>query len=356
MISLPNDYKETNCLIVGTSGSTGPPKAVVFSHYSIVSALEITSIPSIFGYTQSDVISCHSQLSHESAIFQIFTGITTGSKIVLMPQFDYKPFVYYVKKYKITAAILSPSAIICLLKDPENCDISSLSKVISCGSALPKNIVNQFMERYKHVKDLRQGLFQTECMAPISLMVKESSEFDSVGVPTPNTKVKIVDPETGEQLLANQRGEICVYREDALSNGYFNNKDANKTLFDADGWLHTRDLGYYDDDGLLHIVENIDQMIKSGGLLLSAAEFEGLLLTHSAIREAAVIGIPDDIAGQVPTAFVILNAPFRGKITSHQIEQFVNGRRSQLFLSFCIFFLIHHNFQINCLNEEKFME
>ncbi len=329
MMSLPNDTKETVCLITETSGSTGPSKAVQFTHYSVVSALEITSLPLIFGYTLNDVISSHSQFSHQSAIFQVFTGIATGSKIAIMPQLDYNQFINYVQKYKITAALLPPPIIICLAKDPENRDISSLTKIISFGSVLPKNIANQLISRYKHVKDLRQGLFQTECMAPISLMIKNSTEFDSIGVPTPNTKVKIINPETGEQLSANQNGMICVHREDALSKGYFNNINATKSLIDSDGWLHTRDLGYYDEDGMLYVFENMDLLIRCSGLLISSSELEGLLLSHSNICEAAVVGIPDPNEGQIPTAFVVLNPSVVGKVSGYDIEQLVNGMNNR---------------------------
>ncbi len=330
MISLPNDTKESVCLITETSGSTGPSKAVQFTHYSVVSALGITSLPMIFGYTLNDVISSHSQLSHESAIFQVFTGIATGSKIAIMPHLDYNQFVNYVQKYKITAALLPPPVIICLAKDPENRDISSLTKIISFGSVLHKNIGNQLTSRYKHVKDFRQGLFQTECMAPISLMVKNSTEFDSIGVPTPNTKVKIINPDTGEQLSANQNGMICVHREDALSKGYLNNINATKTLIDSDGWLRTRDLGFYDEDGVLYFVENMDLMIRCSGLLISPSELEGLLLSHNAVCEAAVIGILDANEEQIPTAFVVLNPSVVGKISGYDIEQFVNGMNNRL--------------------------
>jgi 4-coumarate--CoA ligase len=326
MMSLPNDTKESVCLITETSGSTGPSKAVQFTHYSVVSALEITSLPMIFGYTLNDVISCHSQFSHQIAIFQVFTGIATGSKIAIMPQLNYNQFINYVQKYLITAALLPPPVIIRLAKDPEDRDISSLTKIISFGSVLHKNIGNKFTSRYKHVNDLRQGLFHTECMAPISLMVKNSTDFDSIGVPTPNTKVKIINPETGEQLPVNQTGIICVHREDALSKGYLNN---SKTLIDSDGWLRTRDLGFYDEDGMLYFVENIDLMIRCSGLLISPSELEGLLLSHSNVCEAAVIGIPDANEERIPTAFVVLNPSVVGKISGYDIEQFVNGMNNR---------------------------
>ena len=328
LISLPTDPKQSNCLILSTSGSFTRPKPLAFSHFSVVSALEITSYPMIFGYTQSEVVSAHCELAHQMAIFQILTAISTGSKIVLMPSFERKDFVNYVKKYRISAALLTAQAVISLVKIADDIpnfatEMKSLIKIISCGSVLTKTFANRFVESFKHIKDLRQGLFQTECMAPITLMIKGSTEYDSIGVPTPNTSIVIKEWQSGEQLGANQIGEICVKREGALCRQYLNARDITEALFDSDGWLHTRFLGYYDEDRLLYAVGSFEEMIRSENTLIAPSELESLLISHRAVSEGAVIGVCDQNAGQMTIGFVVLKPNTR--VNDREILDFVNS-------------------------------
>ena len=327
-ISIPSDPKQNECLILSTSGCFSRPKAVSFTHYSVVSALEITSYPTIFGYTQSEVVSAHTELSHQMAVFQIFTAISTGSKFALMPTFERKDFVNYVKKYRISAALLTAQSIISLLKSAEDTpnfatQMKSLVKIISCGSVLTKTFSKQFIDVFKHIKDLRQGLFQTECMTPITLMVKGTTDFESIGVPTPNTTVIIKEWQSGDQLGANQIGEICVRREDSLYKRYLNHNDSTEALFDTNGWLHTRILGYYDEDRLLYIVGSIEEMIRSENTLISPTELESFLLSHNSVSEAAVIGVSDQSLGQLAIGFVILK--HNSKALETEILDFVNS-------------------------------
>lgn len=330
LTSLPTDPKQTECLILSTSGCLTRPKTLVFTHYSVVSALEVTSCPSVFGYTTSEVVSAHCEFSHHLAIFQTLTAICTGSKVAIMPGFDRRRFVTWVQKYKISAAILSAQTIMSLIKDSEDSDLvasmSSLTKVISCGSVLPKSMAIQFVERFKSVKDLRQGLFHSECLTPISLMIKNSQEYDSAGVPTPNTTVIIKEWQSGQQLGANQIGEICVQREDGLCKHYMTSNDISEPLFDSDGWLRTRVLGYYDEDRLLYVIGSVDEMIRSNNTLIPPSELEALLLSHSAVAESAVIGLTDQIYGQMAVGFVVLKKKSIGKVIDAEIADFVNSK------------------------------
>ncbi|CAG2112043.1 unnamed protein product, partial [Medioppia subpectinata] len=308
MIAIPHDPKQTECLILSSSGCvSGCPKSVVYSHHSVVSALEMTSYPQYMGYTQTEVVSSHCEFAHQMSIFQIFTAISTGSKIVLMPRFEIKQFIHYVKKYKISAALLNPSAIVSLVKAPdESADIPSLIKIISCGSVLPKTIAKQFIARYKHVKDLRQALFDTRCMAPITLLAKSAFAYESAGVAFPDTKIMVKALGNGDQLSANQIGEICVHKDFGFCRRYLNIRDAPEGLVDSGGWLHTGDLGYYDEDRHLYAIGSLDEMIKSNNVLIAPSELEIPLLGHSAVSEAAVIAVPDDESGQTAVGFVVL--------------------------------------------------
>ena len=133
---------------------------------------------------------------------------------------------------------------------------------------------------------------------------------------------------TGEALGPPKTGEICV-RGPMVMRGYRDNAAATAEMIDSDGWLHTGDVGYYDDnDGLFFIVDRIKELIKYKGLQVSPTELENLLLTHPDVSEAAVIGVPDEMAGQLPRAYVVKRA--ESNVTEEEIIKFVNGIVSKI--------------------------
>jgi len=127
----------------------------------------------------------------------------------------------------------------------------------------------------------------------------------SVGVTVPNTEVTIVDPATRASLGVDEDGEVWV-RGPQVMKGYLNNDVATKDTIDDDGWLHSGDIGHIDADGHLYIVDRLKELIKFKGFQVPPAELEALLLTHPLIADAAVIGLPDDDAGEIPAAYVVL--------------------------------------------------
>jgi acyl-CoA synthetase (AMP-forming)/AMP-acid ligase II len=126
-----------------------------------------------------------------------------------------------------------------------------------------------------------------------------------VGPPVPNTEAKIVDTETGSEREANHLGEICV-RGPQVMKGYLNRPDATAATIDAEGWLHTGDVGYADHDGCFFIVDRLKELIKYKGLQIAPAEVEAVLRSHPAVADAAVVGVPDAHAGEIPKAFIVL--------------------------------------------------
>ena len=142
----------------------------------------------------------------------------------------------------------------------------------------------------------------------------------SVGVTVPNTEVNIVDPVTQSVLGVDEDGEVWV-RGPQVMKGYWNNETATKNTIDDDGWLHTGDIGHIDADGHLFIVDRLKELIKYKGFQVAPAELEALLLTHPQIADAAVIGLPDEEAGEIPAAYVVLKAG--QDATAADIQSFV---------------------------------
>jgi acyl-CoA synthetase (AMP-forming)/AMP-acid ligase II len=142
-----------------------------------------------------------------------------------------------------------------------------------------------------------------------------------IGPPVANTEAKVVDVTTGAILGPKQEGEICV-RGPQVMKGYLNRPDATAAMVDPEGWLHTGDIGFADDDGCFFIVDRLKELIKYKGMQVAPAELEAVLLSHPSIADAAVIPIADEECGEVPKAFVVLN----GTVTLEEISNFVAER------------------------------
>lgn len=134
--------------------------------------------------------------------------------------------------------------------------------------------------------------------------------------------LQIVNPETDEALGPNEEGEICV-RGPIVMKGYIGNEQATKDTVDADGWLHSGDIGYYDEDGFFYITDRKKELIKYKGLQVSPTELEKILLTHPDVHDAAVAPVPDEVAGELPRAYIIKREG--STVTENEIAKFIAG-------------------------------
>lgn len=119
-----------------------------------------------------------------------------------------------------------------------------------------------------------------------------------------------------------QEGELC-FKGDSIMKGYCGDRKSTAATIDDEGWLHTGDVGYYDDDGFFYIVDRLKELIKYKGFQVPPAELEAILLTHPEIKDAAVVGLPDEVAGELPIGFVVKQP--NAKITADDVVKYVNG-------------------------------
>ena len=150
---------------------------------------------------------------------------------------------------------------------------------------------------------MTQGYGMTET-SPVTHGTREI-DAPGIGPVVPNTEAKIVSVATGAELGPDEEGEICV-RGPQVMKGYLNNPTATAAMIDADGWLHTGDIGYADANGTFYVVDRVKELIKYKGMQIAPAELEAILLSHPAVADAAVVPLADEEAGQVPKAFVVL--------------------------------------------------
>ncbi|XP_066352349.1 4-coumarate--CoA ligase 1-like isoform X2 [Miscanthus floridulus] len=313
-----------------SSGTTGLPKGVMLTHRSLSTSMaqQVDGDNPNIGFTADDVILCSLPMFHIYSLNTIMMcGLRVGAAIVVMRRFDLTRMMQLVERHRITIAPLVPPIVVAVAKSDEAAshDLSSVRMVLSGAAPMGKDIEDAFMAKLPGAV-LGQGYGMTEAGPVLSMCLGFAKEPFKVksgacGTVVRNAELKIVDPDTGKSLGRNLPGEICI-RGQQIMKGYLNNPEATKNSIDADGWLHTGDVGFVDDDDEIFIVDRLKEIIKYKGLQVAPAELEALLITHPSIADAAVIGkqVEPEI-GEIPVAFV---AKAKGtELSEDDVKQFV---------------------------------
>ncbi|CAN1802199.1 4-coumarate--CoA ligase-like 9 [Linum perenne] len=313
--------------ILYSSGTTGKVKGVRLSHRSVIaltSGFYHNRREFELGQVEPHPVSLMTvPLFHVFGFFMLVKAIAIGETVVLMQRFDFEGMLRAVEKYRVTYMPVSPPIIVGMLKSEltKKYDLSSLF-VLGCGGApLGKDVAEKFMEKFPNV-DIIQGYGLTESGGGGTRMInaEESKHYGSAGRISENLEAKVVDPETGEALGPEQRGEIWL-RGPVIMQGYVGNDKATAETLDSEGWLKTGDLGYFNKEGYLYIVDRLKELIKYKAYQVPPVELEQLLQSNPKIADAAVIPYPDEDAGQIPMAFVVRKPEFN--LTEAEVMEFV---------------------------------
>ncbi|TKY47989.1 4-coumarate--CoA ligase 1 [Spatholobus suberectus] len=314
-----------------SSGTTGLPKGVMLTHKGLVTSIAQQvdgENPNLY-YHCEDTILCVLPLFHIYSLNSVLLcGLRAKATILLMPKFEINAFLALIHKHKVTIVPLVPPIVLAIAKSPDlnNYDLSSIRVFKSGGAPLGKELEQTVRAKFPNAK-LGQGYGMTEAGPVLTMSLAFAKEPVDVkpgacGTVVRNAEMKIVDPETGDSLPRNQSGEICI-RGDQIMKGYLNDREATERTIDKDGWLHTGDIGYIDDDDELFIVDRLKELIKYKGFQVAPAELEALLLTHPKISDAAVVPMKDEAAGEVPVAFVVTSNGYTDT-TEDEIKQFIS--------------------------------
>ncbi|HEX2619405.1 MAG TPA: AMP-binding protein [Phototrophicaceae bacterium] len=289
-----------------SSGTTGLPKGVMLTHYNLVANI-CQSMVNI-AIASDDVMIGILPFYHIYGMVVVMSLVVgVGGTVVTMPRFDLEEFLKIMQNYKVTRACLVPPIVLALAKHPmvDQYDLSNLKQIFSGAAPLSADLQEAASKRLHCLAVQGYGLTETSPVTHATPTDPSQIKPGSVGPALPNTQVRVVDIETRKDLNANQEGEIWLYGPQVMK-GYLNNPGATANMIDSDGWLHTGDIGYCDEDGYLYVVDRLKELIKYKGMQVAPAELEGVLLTHEAIADAAVIGVKDEEAGELPKAFVVL--------------------------------------------------
>ncbi len=305
-----------------SSGTTGLPKGVMLTHYNLVA--NIVQTEGIENITETEKLIAVLPFFHIYGM-EVLLNISLyyGSTLVSMPRFDLEQFLKIMQDYQITRAHLVPPIILALAKHPivDNYNLSALKVITSGAAPLSEDVARKVTERIGCV--VKQGYGMTEASPVTHVNPDEPGKLklSTVGVPVANTECKIVDYETGQELGPGEVGEVWI-RGPQIMKGYLNKPEATASTLDREGWLHSGDIGVIDEEGYLSIVDRAKELIKYKGFQVAPAELEAILLSHPAIADAAVIPSPDEEAGEVPAAYVVL----KGEITPKEIMDYVAER------------------------------
>jgi acyl-CoA synthetase (AMP-forming)/AMP-acid ligase II len=292
-----------------SSGTTGLPKGVMLSHRSLVANLcQIRSVHQVRG---NDVLLAALPWFH---IFGLQTclnlGLREGATIVTMPRFEPREFLRLVQHYQVTRVTVVPPIVLALARHPEvgEYDISSLRLITSGAAPLGAELARACARRLGCKVSQAYGM--TEFGMSHTMPDDAEDKLDFVGLPLPGIECRVVDPVTGADVPSGAAGELLV-RGPANMRGYLNNREATAATLDADGFVHTGDMVVVDDAGRFRVVSRLKELIKYKGHQVAPAALEAILLRHPAVADAAVIGSPDDEAGELPMAFVVAREPVR---------------------------------------------
>ncbi|KAI0228792.1 putative 4-coumarate--CoA ligase 2 [Lamellibrachia satsuma] len=221
---------------------------------------------------------------------------------------------------EITILHIVPPIMLFLAKHPtlNVDDFPSVKCIISGAAPCGANSMAEVRDRL-NIPQIRQGYGLTETSPLTHVNPRENYRYDTCGPAVPNTSFKIVDVTTGETLGRRSEGEVCI-RGPQVMKGYLDNEKATRETL-KDGWLHTGDFGFADDDGHVVITDRIKELIKYKGLQVAPAELEALLVTHPSVADSAVIGQPDERVGEVPRAYVVLKPNLR--VSHDELQKFI---------------------------------
>jgi len=289
--------------LIYTAGTTGRPKGVMHSHYSLYSnaRMQYETIPLPDGMTGISVL----PLCHSYGIATMNSGLfRRGGKIVLLNSFNVETILASVEKYQANAMAGVPTMYVFMLlyPEPRKYDLSSMKYWVSGSAPLALETWSRFKEVFGF--EIIEGWGLTEAGANNSVNPLEGlKKVGSIGLPMKGTEMRIVG-DAGSALPPGKEGEIVI-RGPMLMKGYWNKPEETAEIL-RDGWLHTGDVGYADEDGYFWITDRKKDLIIKAGENISPRVIEEVLFKHPKVSEAAVIGIKDDLYGENIKAFVVL--------------------------------------------------
>jgi long-chain acyl-CoA synthetase len=308
------------CHLMYTSGTTGWPKGVMATHLNIYhNASEFGKVH----FKPEDTIMVATPIFHCWGLINgTFGMLFRGGTVVTVERFYPDRTVDLIEELKPTVFQGVPPMYNLILKQPDvdRRDISSVMFCLSAATKMPENLIRQVEEQLKWRYAEAWGLTEVSCVGTTAPYTE--TRIGSCGRGMDDADVKVID-DKGDTLPPGEQGELCV-KGSCVTNGYLNKPEATREAFDPDGWFHSGDIAYMDEDGYAYIVDRKKDMINVGGEKVFPSEVEDMMLEHPKIKDLVIVGIPDDLKGEAPKAFVV---PKEGEtVTLEEIKEYCKKR------------------------------
>ncbi|CAN4128071.1 unnamed protein product [Withania somnifera] len=311
-VSRPKISQQDTAAILYSSGTTGASKGVILTHGNFIAMMELFVR---FEASQYEYLSTENVYLAVVPMFHVYglslfvMGLLSlGTTVVVMRQFDADEMVKAIERYGVTHFPTVPPLLMALTRREKDGTSSSMKslKQVSCGAApVSTKIIEDFVNTLPNI-DFIQGYGMTEStgIGTRGYNTEKLHNYSSVGLLAPNTQAKVVDWVTGSPLPPNCMGELW-FCGPGIMKGYLNNLESTKSTIDDNGWLHTGDIAYFDEDGYLYVIDRLKDTIKYKGFQIAPADLEAVLVSYPDIIDAAVIGATDEEAGEIPVAFIV---------------------------------------------------
>ena len=317
-------------MIMYTSGATGLPKGVVTSFRNIMANTNTMVLELRLVHEEITVLAM--PLFHNGGLWPTMAHVHRGGTIILMPKFDVEGMLDLIEKEKVTFVNLVPTMLLRIVTHPNfaKFNLDSVRLIMYAGAPIPMKQLRKALEvlgPHRFYNSLgcteASGNLISFPAADHALEGPQASKLGSVGKDAIGVEIRIVDDE-GNEVPSGVAGEI-IGRGDNIALGYWKLPEETAEVF-RDGWLHTGDVGYRDEDGYIFIVDRKKDMIITGGENVASREVEEVLHQHPAVREAAVFGVPDEEWGEAVKAVVALNPGGNDGVTEAELIEFCKAR------------------------------
>ncbi len=311
------DFDKDLAMLLYTSGTTGFPKGAMITHNNFNAASVVTNV---LGVEEDDVFVMLFPLFHIAGYaLGLLPAVAFGCTTVPVPKFEPDDMMDVIQRFGVTVLFSPPTGYIALLNHPDfaKYDLSSIRITVACGAPVPPPLQKEWQDKVGSYLFNGYGCTETMGTSPGIIEFENKKKFQGETLGATTSELKIVD-DKGNIVPRGTVGEF-VHRGPGVAKGYWKKPEETKKQFKKDGWWHSGDAGFMDEDGFVYFVERMKDLIIASGYNIAPVEVENYIYEHPAVEEVGVVGVSDEYRGETVKAYIVLKENYKGKVTEDEI-------------------------------------